>query len=183
MVLARSDLNLGVEQSRGTNNLFHDHTLRLAKFEVGRSGRHINHLVGHLLKLVKRQRAVVECSRQSESILHEIALACPVASVHRTYLRHAHMALVDDHKIVLGEEVEQTIWSFSRFPAVEVSRVVLDTRAMSEFLNHLHVIFHAFLNSVRLDVVALFLEELNLLHKVVLYVADGNVGLFLCGGE
>ena len=54
---------------------------------------------------------------------------------------------------------------------------------MSEFLYHLHVIFHSFLDAVRLDIVAQFLKEFNLFHQVVLYVAYGDICLFLRGGE
>ena len=50
---------------------------------------------------------------------------------------------------------------------------------MSQFFNHLHVIFHAFLDALSLDTVAQLLEKGNLLHQVVLDVANSYVGLFL----
>ena len=51
---------------------------------------------------------------------------------------------------------------------------------MAQFLNHLHVVFHALLDTLGLDIVAQFLEEGYLLHQVVLNMTDGDVGLLLC---
>ena len=54
---------------------------------------------------------------------------------------------------------------------------------MAQLLDHLHVVFHTFLDALRLDVVADALEEVHLLHEVVLYLADGTLGLFLGSDE
>ena len=50
---------------------------------------------------------------------------------------------------------------------------------MPQFLDHLHIVFHPFLDALGLDAVAQFLEVGYLLHQVVLYVMDGDIGLFL----
>ena len=136
-----------------------------------------------LLELLEAQRTVVEGGGQSEAVLHEVLLAAAVTAVHAVDLRHAHVALVDEEQIVVGEEVEQAVGPFARLAAVEVSAVVLDARAVSQFLDHLHIILHALLDPLRLDAVAQFLEEGDLLHQVVLYVVDGVVRLFLRGHE
>ena len=74
-----------------------------------------------LLELLELERAVVECGRQTESELNKVLLAGAVATVHRVYLRYAHVALVNDEKKILGEKVQQTVWSCSGLPAVEVA--------------------------------------------------------------
>ena len=51
---------------------------------------------------------------------------------------------------------------------------------MAQFLDHLHVVFHAFLDALRLDGVAQVVEIVNLLRQVVLNGADGVLGLFFC---
>ena len=54
---------------------------------------------------------------------------------------------------------------------------------MTQFLNHLHIVLHALLDTLGLDGVALFLEEGHLFHQVVLNQSDGHVCLFLSGGK
>lgn len=54
---------------------------------------------------------------------------------------------------------------------------------MAQFLNHLHVVLHAFLDALRLYGIAKFGEVVNLLHKVVLYAPYRGVGLLLCSHE
>ena len=181
LVLRGSYLYFRVQQSCRTNQLFHHDTFRLLQFEVGRSGRYVYHLMRHLLELLKAQGPVVKGGRQSEPVFHQIGLSGSVTSVHRPNLRHTHMTLVYHHQIVVGEEVQQTVRSFSCLSAVKVARIVLNARAVAQFLDHLHVIFHAFLDALRLDGVAHFLEESHLFHQVILNVPDGDVRLFLGG--
>ena len=80
----------------------------------------------HLLELIESQRTVVESSRQTESVFHQIGLASPVASIHAANLRYRYMALVDNHQEVFGKEVQQTVWAFASLPAVKVARIVLN---------------------------------------------------------
>ena len=179
LVLARSNHNLRVKQSRGADNLFHHNAFRLLKLIVGWGCRHVNHLIYQLLKLIEPQRAVVERSRKPEAIFHEVALAGPVAAVHGRNLRHTDVALVDDHQEILWKEVEKTVWPFACLSAVEVAAVVLYSRTMSQFAYHLDVILHAFLYALGSDAVAQFLEVVNLHHQVVLNEADSLFGLLL----
>ena len=91
------------------------------------------------------------------------------------------MTLVDEEQIVIREEVEQAIRSFASLSPIEVATVVLDAWAVAQFLDHLHIIFHTFLDTLSLDRVAHFLEESHLLHQIVLDLTDGDVRLFLWG--
>ena len=129
----------------------------------------------HLLELVETEWAVVEGCRQAEPIFHEILLAGAVAAVHRVKLRHGDVALVDDEQIVVGEEVEQAVGPLSRFATVEIARIVLDARAIAQFLDHLHVVLHTFLDALRLDVVAESLKKVDLRHQVVLNLSNGLI--------
>ena len=54
---------------------------------------------------------------------------------------------------------------------------------MAQFFNHLHIILHAFFDTLRFDVVAYFFEIKHLFHQVVLNLVDGYVGLLLRGHE
>ena len=179
LILARTYVNDGVEKSGGTDNLLYDNALSLVHLEVGRCGRYVHHLIGHLHKFLKPQRTVVKGGRQTESVFHKVLLAGAVATIHGAYLRHADVALVYEHEIVLGEEVEQTVRTFAWFASVEVARIVLNARTMSKLLYHLHVILDAFLDALRTDMVAKVVEEVNLLEQVVLNKTDGMLGLLL----
>ena len=75
----------------------------------------------HLMELLEAKRTVVEGCRKAETILHKVLLAGTVTAIHRTDLRYADVALIDDHQIVLGEKVEQTVRALARLTAVEVS--------------------------------------------------------------
>ena len=105
LVLAGAHLNLRIEQSRGAYDLFHHDPFGLLQLIVGRGGRDVDGLVEHVVELLKAQRAVVERRRQAESVLHEILLAGPVATVHGADLRHADVTLVDDEQEIFREEV------------------------------------------------------------------------------
>ena len=135
------------------------------------------------MELLECQRTVVEGCWQTETIFHEVRFPGTVATIHGTYLGDGDVALVDNHQIVVGEEVEQAVRAFASLSAVEVTAVVLDARAMAQLLNHLHIILHTFLYPLGLDGVTGFLEESYLFYQVVLYLPDGDIGLFLCGHE
>ena len=51
---------------------------------------------------------------------------------------------------------------------------------MAQLLDHLHVVFHTFLDALGFGGVTQFFKEGNLFHQVVLYMPDGDVGLFFC---
>src|SRR5207302_1592806 len=57
-------------------------------FEFGRRRAYVNELVRQLHELVEVQRAVIECARQTESVIHENGLARSIAFVHSTDLRN-----------------------------------------------------------------------------------------------
>ena len=133
-------LYLGVQQPRGADHLFDHDTFALVEFVVGWRSTDINGLGRHLAKLIKGQRAVVQGSGQAEAVVHKSRLARAVAAVHRANLGNAHVALVDDHQEILGEEVQQTVGTRAWLAAIKIARVVLNAAAMAQFANHLNVV-------------------------------------------
>jgi hypothetical protein len=85
----RAHLDLGVEQARGADHLLDELIPGLLQLVGARRGAHIDDLVHPLLKLVKRERAVVERARQAEAVAHEGLFAVAVADVHALDLGQA----------------------------------------------------------------------------------------------
>ena len=179
LVFRRTNLNLGVQQSCGAYQLFYNDTFCFVQLIIGWGSTDIDHLIGHLLEFLESQGTVVEGCRQSEAEFHQISLTSPVATIHSTDLRHTDVTLVNHHQIVFWEEVEQTVGSLTGLSSVKVSGIVLNTRTMAQFLDHLHIIFYAFLDALGLDAVTHFLEESHLFHQIVLNLTDGNICLLL----
>ena len=106
-----------------------------------RSGRrgYINKLLVRALKLFERQRPVVHGRRQTKSVLDEVFFSRPVAVVHAAKLRHRLMAFVDEHQRVLRQIIEQSGRRLTRHASRQMPRVILDTVAIADFLDHLHI--------------------------------------------
>ena len=181
LVFAWADFNLRIEQSRRADQLFYYHTFRFSQLIVGWGGTHVDGLMNHTVKFLEGERTVVEGGRQSETVFHQVLLSGSIATIHRTDLRNAHMALIYHQKEVFREEIEQAVWAFSFVSAIEISRIVLDARTVSQLLDHLHIVFHTLLDALCLDAIAYALEEFFLLHQVVLYHSDGDFLLLLAG--
>ena len=96
LVFAGAHINLRIEQSRGSDDLFYHDPFSLLQLIVGRGGRNVDGLMEHVVELFKAQRTIVKRCWQGESVLHEILLTGPVATVHGTDLRHADVTLVDN---------------------------------------------------------------------------------------
>ena len=121
LVFRRTHLYLWVKESRGAYHLFHHHALCCIQFVFRRGCRDIYDLIQHLLKLLKPQRTIVKCGRQSETVLHKILLSAPVTTIHSPYLGYGDVALIYHHEEILGEEVKQAIRSLAWSPAVKIS--------------------------------------------------------------
>ena len=68
------------------------------------------------------------------------------------------MRFIDDQQEILGEVVEKTVGGRTRLAAVDMSGVVLDSRAGSNLPHHLDVIARAHTQSLGLELLALILE-------------------------
>ena len=183
LILCRTNLYHGVRQSSGSDELFHHDTLALSQLIVGGRCTYIDNLMSEFLKLLKLQRTVVAGCRQTESIIHQIVLACSVSAIHGTYLWHRHMTLIYDGEVILREEVEQAIGTSAWFAPVKISAIVLNTRAVSQFPDHLHVIGNTLMQPLGLEHPAFLLKESHLLGQVILYLAYGLLLCLMAGHE
>ena len=92
------------------------------------------------------------------------------------------MALVNHSQEILGEEIQQTVGACAWGAAVKIAGVVLNAAAVTQFTDHLYVIFHAFLEAFCLERLSYLLKECHALHKVILNGVDGTF-LALLGGH
>ena len=99
------------------------------------------------------------------------------------YLRHTHVALVDDHQVILREKVEQAVGTSTGFASVKVTRIVLYARAVAQLAQHLHIIGDAFVEALGLKGLAYLTEIFHLLGEVVLNLVDGLQRALLAGHE
>ena len=91
-----------------------------------------------------------------------------VTSIHGAYLRNCDMALIDERYEIIREIVDETERTLPLFSAVQVSRIVLYTRAISHFLNHFQIIFHPLFQALGLETLADAVEIFHLFHEVIL---------------
>ena len=183
LVVRRSHLNLGVEQTCGSHKLLNHRAFALDKFVVGGGGTTIQNRIAEALKFGKCEGSVVDGCGQAEAILHKVLLASPIATKHSPHLRNGNMALIDHKQEVLGEIVEQAEGAFTLLPAVHIARVVLNTRAVAELLYHLHIVLHPLLNALSLNRSPSLLELLDAGAEVELYLSDSTLCTLLGGNK
>ena len=85
------------------------------------------------------------------------------------------MALVDHHQVIFGEVVEQAEGAAALRTTVEVARIVLDARAVTQLLDHLQVVLDTLLDSLGLDFASFTLIKCNALAQVELNLLDRRV--------
>ena len=107
LALRRPDLDLGVDEARGPDDLLDDVRPAHAQLVGARGGAHVDDLPDALAELVEPQRPVVDRAREAEPELDERRLARQVALVHAVELTERDVRLVEDHQVVVGEVVEQ----------------------------------------------------------------------------
>ena len=86
------------------------------------------------------------------------------------------MALVDDQQVIFRKVIQQTERTRPLFPAVQVARIVLDSRAITQLLDHLQVVLYALLEALRLHHPARLLEKTDAFAQIELDLPDGPVG-------
>ena len=101
------------------------------------------------------------------------AFAGGVPLIHRPDLRDGLVRLVDDQQEVLGEVVDQTVRRATGRASVNVHGVVLDAAARADLTHHLDVIGGAHPQPLRLQQLALPLEEVELLRQFLLDPGNG----------
>ena len=108
-------------------------------FIITRSGRHVDRLGREPLEFIETKGPVVERRRQPKTEFHERLLTGPVSLIHRTELRHGHVALVDDQDGIVGHVIEQARRRLALGPPGQVARVVLDAGTVAELPDHLEI--------------------------------------------
>ena len=164
----RTHIDLGVEQASRTNNLLNV-VLANPQLIVARRGRNVDELGNPRLKLIETKRAVIECRRQTKTMLHQRHLTRAIAFVHAADLRHRYMALVDDTEHVLRKVIDQGKRRLARFSTVQMTRVVLDAVTKTHGLEHLEIIVGALLQTLRLEQL---ISRLELGHTLLALYAD-----------
>ena len=157
--------------------------MRFVKLVFGRSGTHEYGTRHESLPLFELQRTVVDRGRQTEAVLYQILFAGIVASEHTVYLRYGNVAFVDEDEKIFREIVEDAKRTTAGRAVVEVSRIVLHSRAITDLAYHLYIVCYAFLQPFGFVGFIVFSEKLYLLAEVESYEVESLVDTFLRGGE
>jgi hypothetical protein len=147
----RPHFHLGIGEPRGADDLLHHHSLAALELIGSGSGGYVDRLADAAHELGEVQRAVVEGRGHAKTVLHQGLLARAVAVVHAPHLGNGLVRLVDHHHRVLGQIVHQRGRRLPRLPAGEVARIVLDTVAVADFLQHLQIEQRALLEPLSLE--------------------------------
>ena len=164
----RPHVNLWIEQAGRTNDLLNV-VLANPQLIVARRGRNVDELGNPRLKLIETKWAVIECRRQTKTMLHQRHLTRAVTFVHAADLRYRHMALIDDAEHVLRKVIDQGKRRLARFSTVQMTRVVLDTVTKTHGLEHLEIIIGALLQTLCLEQL---ISRLELGHTLLALFTD-----------
>ena len=178
--LHRPHLDLGVQQTGGTNDLLHD-LARPGTLVLTGGGGDVDHLVEPLFKLLEFQRPVVVGAGQTEAVVHQGVFPRPVAVVHGPHLGQGDVALVDKQHEILGEVVQQGVGRGTYRTPLDDPGVVLNAGAVAQFLHHLHVVHGTLLDALGLDELALLLKVGHPLLQLLVDLLDSGVHLLLGG--
>src|SRR3546814_2598734 len=97
--------------------------------------------------------------RQAEAVLGERRLARVVAAEHAVELADGDVALVDEEEGVVRQVLEEGRRRLARLASGKVARVVLDAGAGAGRPDHLQVDHRALLQALRLQQLALLVEQ------------------------
>ena len=183
LIQTRADLYNRIEQTRRSDYLIDYNAFALHQLVLGRSGTDINHLLGQFLKLLKLQRTVIKCRFHAETILNQVGLSGTVASIHGMDLRHTHMAFINYNQEIIRKKIKQTIGAGTCRTPVKIAGVILNTRTMPKFANHLHIISHPFIKSFGLVWLTFFFKTGYLLGQIVFDLMDSTKLAFLRSHE
>src|SRR5690606_33322714 len=180
---ARSDIDLGIKQACGPDKLFDHHAFRFPQFVFAERCAYIYCLANERFEFVKCQWSVVKCRRQAKTVVDEVYHTRAIAAPHRAYLRNGYVTFVNDREEIVGEVIEQAERSGSRTPSVEISRIVFNAAAVSQFAHHFQVELCTFLEALSLQVSSFGFKHFHLGHEVVLYFTDSEMKEFFSGHE
>ena len=155
-----TDLDDGVNEASGANDLFDDDASGFGELIGARGGGDVYDLAGADFELIEFERAVVHGGGQAEAVVDEVLLAAAVAVPHAVELGDSDVGLVDEKEVVLGEVVEEGGRGLAGQTGGEVAGVVLNAVAEAYGLDHLEVEAGALVDALGLDEAALGFELL-----------------------
>ena len=129
-----------------------------------------------MLELLERERPVVQRARQPETVRHQHFLPRPVAVIHAVQLRNRLVAFVQKHERIVRQVIQQSGRRFARQPSRKMARVILDSVAVADLLDHLQIEHGPLVEPLRFNLLALLLQFLvpplqfraDALHGIVL---------------
>ena len=127
------------------------------------------------IELVKIKRTVVHCTRKSETILYKSSFSRFVSGIHSSYLRKSYMALIHDKQKVIGEVVEQSLRSASGRTSRKNTGIILNTAAISDFLQHFHIIMSTLFDSLSLNKLVVGGKIINSFSKLTVYFGNSSI--------
>ena len=87
---------------------------------------------------------------QAEAMLNQRVLSRSLSRKLPVNLRNCDMAFVNHQQIIVGEKVQKAKGRFIESSAIEMHRIIFDSCAISDFLQHLKVIFSSHSKPLRL---------------------------------
>ena len=178
LVQRRTHLHRRIDQPGRADKLFDHRTLRFDQLVVGRRGAHIDHLIFERFEFVELQRSVVQRGRQPVAVIDQVVFTRTVPAEHPPYLRDRHVTLVDNQQKVFREIIDQAEGPTARRTPVEIARIVLDPGTITQFLNHLQVVFDALFEPPGLGRLTDRLEKLALFPQIELDHPDRLLDAF-----
>src|SRR6185437_12877069 len=158
LALDGADLDLGVDEAGGADDLFDDDAGGFGELVGAGRGGDVDDLAGARLELLELERAVVHGGGQAEAVVDEVLLARAIAVPHAVELRDGDVRLVDEEEVVAGEVVEQGGRGLAGEAAGEVAGGVFNAVAVADGLNHLEVEARALVDALGFDGAAFALE-------------------------
>ena len=108
-----------------------------------------------MLKLLERQRAIVQRRWHAKSIVDQRLLARAIAFVHSIELRNTLVRFIREQQIILRNVIEQRRRRLSRQAPRKMTRIVFHAVAITDGAHHLDVETRALPQTLRFHELAL----------------------------
>ena len=174
----RTDIDLGIQQACGTDDLFRPQQLMVFLIRARCRGDK-EQLIDMLLKFLKTEGAVIQGGGQAETIIHQGLFPGPVSVVHGADLGDGHVRLVDNDQEIPVKEIHQGQGRFAGLHKVQMAGIVLNAGAEACLPHHFDIKVGPFGDSLGLQQLILALEIEDPLLQFLFDVVAGPVDLFL----
>ena len=168
-----ADLEFGVEETGGADDLFDDVVAGALEFVLGGGGGDVDGLRGDAFPFFEFEGPVVHGGGEAEAVGDEVFFAGAVASVHGAELGDGDVGFVDDEEGVFGEVVEEAGGRFAGTAAREVAGVVFDALAVAEFLEHFEVVAGALFEALGFEEFVVVAQVFEAVAEFGFDVVDG----------